>query len=258
VILEFSTPRLRVVRALYQAYFHYVLPRIGRLVSGHRTAYHYLPDRSRTFPSKRSSRKSWRMPIQQSNVDEPLVRSRGDSRRRASHQLDRSQVSLDNISQFLSAIDRAGEMARSERACESASRAMRDSESRYETARGREGHSTSRTSFSTTVSDPRIRWSSISSDPCGGCRSRSAWTISTMSGPALPKCSILKVPRASWESCRCSQRLLELGKFPPRVKGGKAACQEIVLKRRGCRSLEAADHHVLARGRRTVQSRCRW
>ncbi|HEX7594765.1 MAG TPA: ubiquinone/menaquinone biosynthesis methyltransferase [Gemmatimonadaceae bacterium] len=50
VILEFSTPRLRVVRALYQAYFHYVLPLIGRLVSGHRTAYHYLPRSVANFP----------------------------------------------------------------------------------------------------------------------------------------------------------------------------------------------------------------
>jgi demethylmenaquinone methyltransferase/2-methoxy-6-polyprenyl-1,4-benzoquinol methylase len=50
VILEFSTPRLRVVRALYQTYFHHVLPLIGRLVSGHRTAYHYLPRSVANFP----------------------------------------------------------------------------------------------------------------------------------------------------------------------------------------------------------------
>ena len=50
VILEFSTPRLRVVRALYQAYFHHVLPLIGRLVSGHRTAYTYLPRSVANFP----------------------------------------------------------------------------------------------------------------------------------------------------------------------------------------------------------------
>jgi demethylmenaquinone methyltransferase/2-methoxy-6-polyprenyl-1,4-benzoquinol methylase len=50
VILELSTPRLRVVRALYQSYFHHVLPVIGRLVSGHRTAYHYLPRSVANFP----------------------------------------------------------------------------------------------------------------------------------------------------------------------------------------------------------------
>jgi demethylmenaquinone methyltransferase/2-methoxy-6-polyprenyl-1,4-benzoquinol methylase len=43
VILEFTTPRSRLVRAAYLMYFHHVLPRVGGLVSGHRTAYAYLP-----------------------------------------------------------------------------------------------------------------------------------------------------------------------------------------------------------------------
>ena len=50
VILEFSTPRHALVRAGYLAYFHHVLPRIGRLVSGHRTAYSYLPKSVANFP----------------------------------------------------------------------------------------------------------------------------------------------------------------------------------------------------------------
>ena len=50
VILEFSTPRPRVVRALYLFYFRHILPRIGRLVSGHRTAYSYLPRSVANFP----------------------------------------------------------------------------------------------------------------------------------------------------------------------------------------------------------------
>jgi demethylmenaquinone methyltransferase/2-methoxy-6-polyprenyl-1,4-benzoquinol methylase len=50
VILELSTPRVRVLRALYQFYFHRVLPLIGRLVSGHRTAYQYLPRSVANFP----------------------------------------------------------------------------------------------------------------------------------------------------------------------------------------------------------------
>jgi demethylmenaquinone methyltransferase / 2-methoxy-6-polyprenyl-1,4-benzoquinol methylase len=50
VILEFSTPRNALVRAGYLAYFHHVLPRIGRLVSGHRTAYSYLPKSVANFP----------------------------------------------------------------------------------------------------------------------------------------------------------------------------------------------------------------
>src|SRR3982751_6274072 len=50
VILEFSTPRMRPLRALYQWYFHNVLPMIGRAVSGHRTAYQYLPRSVANFP----------------------------------------------------------------------------------------------------------------------------------------------------------------------------------------------------------------
>lgn len=50
VILEFSTPRIALVRTAYHAYFHHVLPRIGGLVSGHRTAYTYLPDSVKNFP----------------------------------------------------------------------------------------------------------------------------------------------------------------------------------------------------------------
>jgi demethylmenaquinone methyltransferase/2-methoxy-6-polyprenyl-1,4-benzoquinol methylase len=50
VILEFSTPRGALVRAGYHFYFHRVLPVVGRLVSGHRTAYSYLPRSVAHFP----------------------------------------------------------------------------------------------------------------------------------------------------------------------------------------------------------------
>jgi demethylmenaquinone methyltransferase/2-methoxy-6-polyprenyl-1,4-benzoquinol methylase len=50
VILEFSTPRLTLVRALYLLYFRRLLPLIGRMVSGHPTAYRYLPESVRAFP----------------------------------------------------------------------------------------------------------------------------------------------------------------------------------------------------------------
>lgn len=42
-ILEFSIPRSALVRVFYLPYFRFVLPRIGQLVSGHGTAYSYLP-----------------------------------------------------------------------------------------------------------------------------------------------------------------------------------------------------------------------
>jgi demethylmenaquinone methyltransferase/2-methoxy-6-polyprenyl-1,4-benzoquinol methylase len=51
VILEFSTPRSAVLRALYHFYFHRVLPLVGRLVSGHPTAYRYLPASVANFPT---------------------------------------------------------------------------------------------------------------------------------------------------------------------------------------------------------------
>ena len=53
VILEFSTPPSWPARAVYHAYFHHVLPLVGGLLSGHRTAYHYLPESVANFPSGR-------------------------------------------------------------------------------------------------------------------------------------------------------------------------------------------------------------
>ena len=52
VILEFSTPPLSIVRIFYHLYFHHVLPLIGRLVSGHGSAYTYLPMSVSHFPTE--------------------------------------------------------------------------------------------------------------------------------------------------------------------------------------------------------------
>jgi demethylmenaquinone methyltransferase/2-methoxy-6-polyprenyl-1,4-benzoquinol methylase len=51
VILEFSTPRSPLINAAYQQYFRHVLPRIGAFVSGHPTAYRYLPESVANFPA---------------------------------------------------------------------------------------------------------------------------------------------------------------------------------------------------------------
>jgi demethylmenaquinone methyltransferase/2-methoxy-6-polyprenyl-1,4-benzoquinol methylase len=51
VILEFSTPRSPIVNSAYQLYFNHVLPMIGGVISGHRTAYRYLPKSVANFPS---------------------------------------------------------------------------------------------------------------------------------------------------------------------------------------------------------------
>lgn len=50
VILEFSTPRSPLINTGYQFYFNHVLPAIGGLISGHRTAYQYLPRSVANFP----------------------------------------------------------------------------------------------------------------------------------------------------------------------------------------------------------------
>ena len=52
VVLECSHPRLPVFRELYEFYFSTILPRIGGLVSGSRTAYTYLPDSVSKFPEQ--------------------------------------------------------------------------------------------------------------------------------------------------------------------------------------------------------------
>jgi demethylmenaquinone methyltransferase/2-methoxy-6-polyprenyl-1,4-benzoquinol methylase len=50
-VLEFGSPRLPGLRALYLWYFRRVLPLVGRLVSKHREAYTYLPASVIEFPS---------------------------------------------------------------------------------------------------------------------------------------------------------------------------------------------------------------
>jgi demethylmenaquinone methyltransferase/2-methoxy-6-polyprenyl-1,4-benzoquinol methylase len=51
VVLEFTTPRFAIVRSAYHLYFHRVLPLVGRVVSGHPTAYRYLPQSVANFPA---------------------------------------------------------------------------------------------------------------------------------------------------------------------------------------------------------------
>jgi len=49
-ILEFGVPRVPGVSTLYLWYFKYLLPLVGRSVSGHNAAYSYLPASVGTFP----------------------------------------------------------------------------------------------------------------------------------------------------------------------------------------------------------------
>jgi demethylmenaquinone methyltransferase/2-methoxy-6-polyprenyl-1,4-benzoquinol methylase len=50
-ILEFAIPKTPGLRTLYLWYFNHVLPRLGRLVSGHTAAYGYLPASVGAFAS---------------------------------------------------------------------------------------------------------------------------------------------------------------------------------------------------------------
>jgi demethylmenaquinone methyltransferase/2-methoxy-6-polyprenyl-1,4-benzoquinol methylase len=50
-ILEFAIPEAKSLHAVYLWYFTRVLPAVGRLVSGHPSAYAYLPASVSTFPA---------------------------------------------------------------------------------------------------------------------------------------------------------------------------------------------------------------
>jgi demethylmenaquinone methyltransferase/2-methoxy-6-polyprenyl-1,4-benzoquinol methylase len=51
VILEMTLPPNPRLRRVYQFYFRRVLPRIGRMISKHTTAYTWLPESTQAFPT---------------------------------------------------------------------------------------------------------------------------------------------------------------------------------------------------------------
>ena len=53
VILEFSEPQNKILNIIYVFYFHFILPKIGNLVSGHSNAYSYLPESVANFPNQK-------------------------------------------------------------------------------------------------------------------------------------------------------------------------------------------------------------
>ncbi|MBL7862129.1 MAG: bifunctional demethylmenaquinone methyltransferase/2-methoxy-6-polyprenyl-1,4-benzoquinol methylase UbiE [Cyclobacteriaceae bacterium] len=50
VVLEFSKPRAFPFKQLYNFYFNFILPKIGRLISRDPAAYTYLPESVQAFP----------------------------------------------------------------------------------------------------------------------------------------------------------------------------------------------------------------
>ena len=49
-ILEFSKPRNKLIRAIYNLYFNNLLPLVGRVFSKNNRAYNYLPESVNAFP----------------------------------------------------------------------------------------------------------------------------------------------------------------------------------------------------------------
>jgi len=52
-ILEFSHPKTFPVKQLYEFYFRFILPALGKIVSKHNSAYTYLPESVKAFPDGR-------------------------------------------------------------------------------------------------------------------------------------------------------------------------------------------------------------
>lgn len=50
VCLEVARPRWAIVRLGHQLYFNKIVPWLGKLISGHREAYTYLPESAKNFP----------------------------------------------------------------------------------------------------------------------------------------------------------------------------------------------------------------
>lgn len=49
-VLEFSKPHRSLFKPIFMLYFRYILPTIGKLISGDASAYTYLPDSVNAFP----------------------------------------------------------------------------------------------------------------------------------------------------------------------------------------------------------------
>ena len=50
IVLEFGQPHVPVFSSVYNLYSKYIIPRIGRTLTGNRAAYEYLPETSKYFP----------------------------------------------------------------------------------------------------------------------------------------------------------------------------------------------------------------
>ena len=138
-------------------------------------------------------------------------------------------MSLDNISQFLSAIDRAGELTRIAEPvkarlelCEIADRVMK-----------LRGGGKALYFENVTLDNGERSQYPVVINLFGSMRRISlALGVDDLDeiGQRITEMLDLKVPEGIIGKLAMLPRLLELGKFPPRIRSGKAACQEIVVK----------------------------
>ena len=138
-------------------------------------------------------------------------------------------MSLDNISQFLSAIDRAGELNRIAEPvkgrlelCEIADRVMK-----------LRGGGKALYFENVTLDNGERSQYPVVINLFGSMRRISlALGVDDLDeiGQRITEMLDLKVPEGIIGKLAMLPRLLELGKFPPRIRSGKAACQEIVVK----------------------------
>jgi 4-hydroxy-3-polyprenylbenzoate decarboxylase len=138
-------------------------------------------------------------------------------------------VSLDTISQFLSAIDRAGELARISEPvkarleiCEIADRVMK------QPGGGKALY------FENVILDNGHRSQYPVAINLFGSMKRMCLALGVDDldhvGERITEMLDLKVPEGLVGKLAMLPRLLEVGKFPPRMRSGKPACQEIVLQ----------------------------
>ena len=138
-------------------------------------------------------------------------------------------MSLDNISQFLSAIDRSGELARISEPvrarlelCEIADRVMK------QPGGGKALY------FENVILDNGERSKYPAVINLFGSMRRICLALGVDDlddiGGRITEMLDLKVPEGLIGKLAMLPRLLELGKFPPRVRSGKPACQEVVLQ----------------------------
>ena len=138
-------------------------------------------------------------------------------------------MSLDTISQFLSAIDRAGELARISEPvkarlelCEIADRVMK------QPGGGKALY------FENVILDNGQRSSYPAVINLFGSMKRMCLALGVddldQIGERITEMLDLKVPEGLVGKLAMLPRLLEIGKFPPRIRSGKPPCQEVVLQ----------------------------